>query len=654
MDRRILVGLVLLVALTVGCSKSPPKDATASSSREPRASEASINEAQQSGANGESANASQTHRPIIVSEMTTTEGPGDDWRGKNASTPPPAPPPAGVEHYRAKTDYNFPDDVVDGSLERPRSVEVAGNPLRVGSSGQAAPAPSPNPLRTFGAAPEAAPPPDVPLAPSSAPSGGSAPPGAASAEQLMREREAQVRAYEQAEAAARAAMAAAKKQAAEAEASALKAAATDRSPLKATMAPPEDGNLYDVVQVFYGTDRQSAAASVDFWADSIRRFLPVGCSVLVTLGLALGAVSRRSLSFSLAGVLGAAVSLGLAYQAAMATLTAVRQQDKQGLLYSTARAPDGKVDLGICEVTIPKSHVVGELEAPSIVRLEVREDAARHVVLRKTERLDDEPFYNSLRERVDASARKELFVFVHGFNVSFEEAARRTAQIHYDLRFEGAPVFFSWPAHDKFLLTYPADENNVEWSAPHLKKFLLNVAQRTGSRSINLIAHSMGNRALAAALREIELEMQDQSRLFNQVILAAPDIDAADFRTNIAPAMRRTSQRMTLYASSRDDALLASQLLHRGPRAGDAGEGLVVVQGIDTIDVTAIDSSPWGHLYYGSSDPVLQDLKLLFTMASAPQSRRWLSPAEREGLTYWIFQPTRTAGAEARPGEPRF
>ena len=208
-------------------------------------------------------------------------------------------------------------------------------------------------------------------------------------------------------------------------------------------------------------------------------------------------------------------------------------------------------------------------------------------------------------------------------------------------------MFFSWPAHDKFVVTYPADENNVAWSAPHLKQFLLEVVKESQAESINLIAHSMGNRALAAALREIELELQDNSRLFNQVILAAPDIDADDFRHNIAPAMQRTAKRLTLYASSRDDALLASQLLHRGPRAGDAGDGLVVVNGIDTIDVTAIDSSPWGHSYYGSSDPVLNDLKAMLMLAIPPSERTWLSPAERNGLTYWIFQPARTAAAES-------
>ena len=70
---------------------------------------------------------------------------------------------------------------------------------------------------------------------------------------------------------------------------------------------------------------------------------------------------------------------------------------------------------------------------------------------------------------------------------------------------------------------------------PHLKQFLLEIVKHTQARSINLIAHSMGNRALGAALREIDLELSDEARLFNQVILAATDIDAEDFRTNIAP-----------------------------------------------------------------------------------------------------------------------
>ena len=47
--------------------------------------------------------------------------------------------------------------------------------------------------------------------------------------------------------------------------------------------------------------------------------------------------------------------------------------------------------------------------------------------------------------RVLAALADTPVVFVHGFNVNFEDAVYRTAQITYDLQFDGAPFLFSWP-----------------------------------------------------------------------------------------------------------------------------------------------------------------------------------------------------------------
>ena len=273
-------------------------------------------------------------------------------------------------------------------------------------------------------------------------------------------------------------------------------------------------------------------------------------------------------------------------------------------------------------------------------------------MLRKTMRLQNDAFYQQLREQVASSPDRELLVFVHGFNVTFEDAARRTAQMAHDLKLQGAPVFYSWPADKYFLLTYGKDESSVSWSAPHLKEFLLELVHNTDARAINLVAHSMGNLALTTALREIDLQLRDEARLFNQVVLAAPDIDADDFRDNIAPAIQRTAKQVTLYASSNDIALGASRLLHRNPRAGDTSRGLVLVPGMVTIDVSNIDGGPWGHSYYGASDPVLRDLHLLLT-SLPPERRTWLNMKEYEGQTYWAFKPLGSSAGAAAVGMPR-
>jgi esterase/lipase superfamily enzyme len=408
----------------------------------------------------------------------------------------------------------------------------------------------------------------------------------------------------------------------------------------------EDPSEFDTVEVLYGTDRLAGEQKASDVGHLLLQFLPTLAVAILGVCLIVVAIKQRSWLLGATAVTGLAACLLLGYDAVDEVLARIRGANHQGPRYTTDRSAGGKIEVGRCEVTIPRTHKVGEVETPSIFRLEINSDIARHLVLQKTETLASPRFHDLLRSRVEKSARRELFVFVHGFNVSFEEAALRTAQIHYDLKFEGAPIFFSWPANDKFIFTYPADETNVAWSVPHLKQFLLEIVKESRAQSVNLIAHSMGNRALAAALREIELEMHDHAKLFNQVILAAPDIDADDFRNNIAPAVQKTARGMTLYASSHDEALLASQFIHRQPRAGDAGDGLTVLAGIDTIDVTAIDQSFFGHSYYGSSHPVLNDLKALLMGAVPPRDRIWLSPAERDGLTYWIFQPARTAAVE--------
>jgi hypothetical protein len=75
-----------------------------------------------------------------------------------------------------------------------------------------------------------------------------------------------------------------------------------------------------------------------------------------------------------------------------------------------------------------------------------------------------------------------------------------------------------------------------------------------------------------------------------------------------------------------------------------------VLSGIDTIDVTQIDTSAFGHTYYGSSDPVLRDLGLVLTRAVPPEQRVWLAAAELDGRPYWIFQPATAATARATGG----
>ena len=131
------------------------------------------------------------------------------------------------------------------------------------------------------------------------------------------------------------------------------------------------------------------------------------------------------------------------------------------------------------------------------------------------------------------SGKKDILIFIHGYNVSFAKAAQRTAQIVYDLRFAGVPLLYSWPSNAK-LTSYKQDRQNIELSIPYIKSFLKKVINEFNPDNVNIIAHSMGTYGLTQALYELsgEITKTNKSSKFNQIILAAPDIDAKQLISN--------------------------------------------------------------------------------------------------------------------------
>lgn len=403
------------------------------------------------------------------------------------------------------------------------------------------------------------------------------------------------------------------------------------SSLPATTAP----SGYRLVTVFYGTDRKAIDPAQNQGLDDVSWFLLAAASASVTLLLAVLMLwQTKSRAIVWATGAGLLATIGLGAITIKARLETPANPTGLAHAYSGER---GELEMGTCQVSIPANHEVGEVERPSVFRLELREDPTKHVCLLDVKPETEDDFLAALKTRIDGSPDKDAFVFVHGYNVTFEAAAQRTAQMAHDLKFPGAAIFFSWPSQGR-LLDYAVDETNVAWTVPHLKEFLTTIAQRCGARSVHLIAHSMGNRALTSALQTLAYEQKDSPPMFREVILTAPDIDADVFRRDIAPAIIKTAGRVTLYASSNDEALAMSKKVHGYPRAGESGAQLVVIPGIDTIDVSSVDTSLLGHSYYGSNGTVLSDLLDLLNGSKPPQQRRWLRPMQLGTLLYWAFQ----------------
>lgn len=314
--------------------------------------------------------------------------------------------------------------------------------------------------------------------------------------------------------------------------------------------------------------------------------------------------------------------------------------------YSGDRGTSGIIVYGACTVSIPKDHRVGEMEAPSLMRLEFSEVPEQHVVLLTVAEQDRAAFYGDIASRIAASKGKNAFIFVHGYNVSFKDAARRTAQMAYDLKFDGAPVFFSWPSQGT-MLGYKYDEANVEWAEAGLKTFIKEFVQTSSAENLYLVAHSMGSRALTAAVKDLFAETPEIKTKIREIILAAPDIDADVFKTQIAPTFAGEQSLVTLYASSKDLALTLSKTFNGYPRAGDSGSSIVVVPGIDTIEASDVETDFLGHSYFMQSTSIIGDIFHIIGENVPPDQRPHLKSVTDASGSYWKM--VRSAEEPAAP-----
>ncbi|MDE1180987.1 alpha/beta hydrolase [Paraburkholderia sp.] len=297
----------------------------------------------------------------------------------------------------------------------------------------------------------------------------------------------------------------------------------------------------------------------------------------------------------------------------------------------------GPMSFGSVDVSIPRNHVVGTIESPSVLRMEFHRDPERHVSILKVAVTPYDQFRDELRTKALNAATPSVLLFIHGYNVSFEDAALRTAQMAYDLDFAGAPVFFSWPSRGT-LAGYFADEQAIERAQPDIEKFVGQVLAASPGAYLYVIAHSMGNRGMTRALMNFAHNHPDQASRLREIVLAAPDIDTDVFMHQIAPGLVSIGAPVTLYASSNDRALTLSRLFHGGgPRAGDSGENLVLLKGIETIDVTNVDTDLTGHSYVGDRRTILSDLYYIIQSDARAAKRFGLKDQTRNGSVYWVF-----------------
>ncbi len=326
-------------------------------------------------------------------------------------------------------------------------------------------------------------------------------------------------------------------------------------------------------------------------------------------------------------------------------------KDPRNVVYTSVRSKE--ISLGVCHLKIKKSTVfdivgreLGRLLRGAWSRLP--DDSVGHE-FQITEAIpySKEQFFESVNEELglyalDENNEKNMLLFIHGFNNSFEEAVERTGCIASYADFKGVAVAYVWPSKENFLL-YFKDRAVADWSAFMLQLFIVDYLLKSDAKYISVIAHSMGGEVFVKAYcglidqAKSDKKLMSQMKKIKRIILASPDIDYITFLDFYLKKMRTLSPDIYLYFSQTDSALKLSQGLQGTERLGSS---LVCNKEIVCTDTSSVNSDFFNHATIASSKTVLEDLMCIFNEKCSRNQQKYLESRPcGGGLSYWRLNP---------------
>ena len=170
--------------------------------------------------------------------------------------------------------------------------------------------------------------------------------------------------------------------------------------------------------------------------------------------------------------------------------------------------------------------------------------------------------------RLRAAQQKDIILYVHGFNNSFENAVLNLNDVWHFSGRHGVPIAYTWPTGSGNLLGYFSDRESGEYTVYHLKETLRALSETPEVENIHILAHSRGTDVSTTALRELVIETRAAGKnplktlKIKNLILAAPDLDYGVVTQRlIAEKFGPAFGQITIYMNEEDSALGIAQTL---------------------------------------------------------------------------------------------
>ena len=256
-----------------------------------------------------------------------------------------------------------------------------------------------------------------------------------------------------------------------------------------------------------------------------------------------------------------------------------------------------------------------------------------------------------IRRRLALTPRKDVYIYVHGYNNTFEDAAFALAELWHFFGREGLPIIYTWPAGHPGVFGYTYDRESSEFTIFHLKQVIRWLSDQPEVENIHIIAHSRGTDVAISAFRELVIwargagiSARKRFKIKN-FVMAAPDLDVQVISQRIA-AERLVLEvdQGTLYTSPGDEAIGIAEMLFASPRGRlgtlaitELNEGEIGRMKANAARVTVInfdgESTGYGHSYFRTNPAVSSDLVLMIRYGFKPGEAG--RPLEHIGLNFW-------------------
>ena len=253
------------------------------------------------------------------------------------------------------------------------------------------------------------------------------------------------------------------------------------------------------------------------------------------------------------------------------------------------------------------------------------------------DRAPAERFTEVLESMLAQSKRKQVTIFVHGFNTKFGANVELAAEFWHYMARDDVIMSFDWPSRGS-MFSYQKDKANAEFAVRQLRVLLEFLATRTSVHRINIIGHSAGCPVVVEALRQLSLihyrepnaDVRRATKI-GRVALAAPDMDLDEALSAGVDGAGRVTEGLAVYASRRDRALGFSADIFGDVRVGrsigklsEEERAALIANDGQWIDVTRAQrrhSSFIGHSYFHQNPWVSSDLMLFLALGATAEER---------------------------------